>query len=141
MQFVGSNFYRNFKMKQKLYYVELKTGFNDNGPAWIGKAFFSKSGQTIYFNGLILKGSGKGNCHEIESGDMYWTSGIKINGQDRHWAGHGKITIDKNVIAEYLEIIGLTELPKNKFIVAQLDNIPKLEKATQLENQKLNTLR
>lgn len=55
-------------MIQKLFYVELKTGFNDNGPGWIGNAYLSKSGQTIYFNALILKGSGKGNCHEIESG-------------------------------------------------------------------------
>lgn len=128
-------------MKQKLFYVELKTGFNDNGPAWIGKAYFSKSGQTIYFNGLILKGSGKGKCHEIESGDMYWTSGIKKNGQDRHWAGNGKINIDENVIDEYLEVLDLTELPKSKFVITQLDNIPRIEKATQLENQKKDTLK
>ena len=34
-------------------YIELKTGFSDRGPAWIGKVVFSKSGQTIYFNGLL----------------------------------------------------------------------------------------
>jgi hypothetical protein len=137
---VGCNFYRNIEMIQKLYYIELKTGFNDDGPAWIGKAFFSKSGRTIYFNGLILKGSGKGICHDIETGDMYWSSGIKKNGQDRHSSGHGKIKIDKNVIDEYLEILGTKELPKNKFIITQLDNIPRLEKANQLENQKINSL-
>jgi hypothetical protein len=125
-------------MKQKLFYVELKTGYNDNGPAWIGKAFFSKSGQTIYFNGFMLKGSGKGNCHEIESRDIYWTSGIKKNGQDRHWAGQGKISIDKDVIHEYLKILGLHELPKNKFILTSLDNLPRVEKANQLENELLS---
>jgi hypothetical protein len=125
-------------MKQRLIYVELKTGYSDNGPAWIGKAFFSKSGQTIYFNGLILKGSGKGNCHEIESGDIYWTSGIKKNGQDRHWAGHGKISIDINVVDEYLQILGQIELPKNKFIISQFDNNPNLDKANKLENKKLD---
>ena len=124
-------------MQEQLFYVELKTGFSDNGPAWIGKAFFSKSRQTIYFNGLILKGSGKGNCHDIETGDMYWTSGIKRNGQDRHWAGHGKISIDENVVREYLDFVGLGELPKSKFVVTQLDNKPNLEKANKLENQKL----
>jgi hypothetical protein len=124
-------------MKSKLFYIELKTGYSDNGPAWIGKAFFSKSGQTIYFNGLILKGSGRGNCHEIETGDMYWTSGIKKNGQDRHWAGSGKITIDVKVIEEYLKITGLTELPKNKFLIAELNNTPNVEKASQIENKKL----
>jgi len=125
-------------MQQKLIYVELKTGYNDNGPAWIGKGYFSKSGQTIYFNGLILKGSGRGNCHEIESRDIYWTSGIKKNGEDRHWAGSGKISIDRTVINEYLEAVGELELPKNKFNIVDLDNIPNVEKATKLENQKLN---
>ena len=31
-------------------YIELKTGYNDNGPAWIGNVKESKSGKTIYFN-------------------------------------------------------------------------------------------
>lgn len=69
---------------------------------------------------------------------MYWTSGIKKNGQDRHWAGNGKISIDENVVSEYLDFIGLSELPKNKFTITQLDNKPNLEKANKLENQKLN---
>jgi hypothetical protein len=30
-------------------YIELKTGYQDNGPAWIGRVKFSKTGQTIYF--------------------------------------------------------------------------------------------
>lgn len=123
-------------MKSKIYYIELKTGYNDNGPAWIGKAFFSKTGQTIYFNGLVLKGSGRGNCREIESGNMYWTSGVKKNGQDRHWAGNGKITIDVTVVDEYLKITGLKELPKSRFIIAELNNIPEIEKATNFENKK-----
>lgn len=124
-------------MRQKLIYVELKTGYCDDGPAWIGKAFFSKSGQTIYFNGLILQGSGKGNCHEIESRDMYWTSGIKKNGQDRHWAGRGKINIDRSVVNEYLLAVDLKELPKNKFIIIDLDNEPKIDKANRLLNERL----
>lgn len=37
-------------MKQELKYIELKTSYSDNGPAWIGYVEFSKSGQTIYFN-------------------------------------------------------------------------------------------
>jgi len=124
-------------MRQKLIYVELKTGYSDDGPAWIGKAFFSKSGKTIYFNGLILVGSGKGICFAIESRDKYWTSGIKKNGQDRHWAGKGKINIDKEAINEYLLAVGLTELPKNKFSIIDFDNEPKIEKANQFANEKL----
>jgi hypothetical protein len=37
-------------MKMEIRYVELKTGYSDDGPAWIGKVKLSKSGQTIYFN-------------------------------------------------------------------------------------------
>ena len=125
-------------MQEKLIYVELKSGFSDNGPAWIGKGFFSKSGQTIYFNGLILKGSGKGNCLELETGDMYWTSGIKKNGEDRHWAGSGKINIDRSIISDYLEATGSSELSKSKFIITDFDNVPKVTRANELENQKLN---
>lgn len=36
-------------MKSEIVYVELKTGYNDNGPSWIGKATYSKTGRTIYF--------------------------------------------------------------------------------------------
>ena len=34
-----------------LRYIELKTGHDDNGPAWIARVKLSKSKRTIYFNG------------------------------------------------------------------------------------------
>lgn len=37
-------------MKSKIMYIELKTGYSDNGPAWIGMVEFSKSGKTVYFD-------------------------------------------------------------------------------------------
>ena len=87
----------------EMRYIELKTGYNDNGPAWIGKVKLSKSGQTIYFNDKAFK-----KCHgvyanyyDIETGDEYWISNVKKDGTDRHWAGSGKITVDKNIISEY----------------------------------------
>ena len=87
-------------------YVELKTGYNDNGPAWIGKASFSKTGRTIYFNGQAFQGGRIGGKHyEMASRDMYWMSGVKKDGSDRHWTGSSKIKIDKTVISEYLEIV------------------------------------
>lgn len=42
-------------MEKYIRYIELKTGFSNRGPAWIGKVEFSKSGQTIYFNGKAFK--------------------------------------------------------------------------------------
>jgi hypothetical protein len=66
-------------MKDRIMYVELKSGFSDDGPAWIGKVKFSKSSQTVYFNDKGFKKiSGIcGNYMDIETGDEYWISGVK----------------------------------------------------------------
>lgn len=104
-------------MKRDLIYVELKSGYGDSGPAWIGLAGYSKSGATVYFDGKAfrsLKGSGiSGNYYETLSGDEYWISGVKKNNEDRHWAGGGMIRIDKEAVPQYLELLGLSNLPRN----------------------------
>jgi hypothetical protein len=41
-----------------LKYVELKTVYEDNGPAWVGFVTRSKTGRTAYFNGRALKKMG-----------------------------------------------------------------------------------
>ncbi len=123
-------------MKSRLTYVELKTGFAHNGPAWIGKAFFSKSGRTTYFDGKVLS-SGSRGAFDIETGQFYWISGVKKDGTDRHIYGNGKIMIDKSVIAEYLQHTGLTELPRNKFEIVELNNVPARQKSLSLFNEKL----
>ena len=126
-------------MQQKLIYAELKTGYSDNGPAWIGKAFFSKTGKSTYFNGQVfLKGErhSGGNHLELSTGDSYWISGLKRNGEDRHWAGGGKIKIDKDSVAEYLAVIKLKNLPPGKFEIVELNNTPKVEEFR--DHQKLN---
>ena len=73
-------------------YIELKTGYSDNGPAWIGNVKESKSGKTIYFNDHAFQKyhGAYGNYIDIETGDEYWISSVKKNGQDRHWAGGRK---------------------------------------------------
>ena len=120
-------------------YVELKSGFNDNGPAWIGKVTYSKSGQTIYFNGKALKkGSGiSGNYHDLETGDEYWVSGVKKKGHDRHWAGSGKIMMDKECIDEYLSIIGKSTLDGRNLEIVTLKPSMQSEKFHEAENKKL----
>ena len=37
-------------MIKNLMYIELKSGYSDDGPAWIGYVKTSKTGKTIYFN-------------------------------------------------------------------------------------------
>jgi hypothetical protein len=127
-------------MKSEIIYVELKSGYSDNGPAWIGKGFYSKSGQSIYFNNQLLKkGSGiSGNYHDIETGDEYWISGVKKNGEDRHWAGNGKIMIDKSILPEYLQIINASELAKHKFELTDLNNTPNKSLANDIKIVKCN---
>ena len=101
---VGAGDYLRYKgyMKNRLIYVELKTGYSDDGPAWISIAGASKTGATVYSNGKAfksLKGSGIGaNYYDIETHEEYWISGIKRNNEDRHWAGGGRILIDRVAI-------------------------------------------
>ena len=90
----------------RIMYIELKTGYADDGPAWIGRASFSKTGQTVYYRGKTLRANGgrgvSGNFYDVKTGEEYWVSGVKRDGSDRHWAGSGRVHIDDDVRAEYL---------------------------------------
>lgn len=125
-------------MKDRLVYVELKSGYSDNGPAWIGIAGGSKTGATVYFNGAAfksLKGSGIGaNFFDIETGDEYWISGIKKNNQDRHWAGGGQIVIDGAAVERYLAEMDFSELPAN-LVLANLAPSKQRDIHTKLEHR------
>jgi hypothetical protein len=89
---------------QRMMYVELKSGYGDNGPAWIGRVRFSKTGRTAYFHGKTLERTIgiRGNFVDAETGEEYWVSGVKRDGTDRHWAGSGPVAIDADVRAEYM---------------------------------------
>ena len=132
-------------MKSRIMYIEHKTGQNDKGNAWIGKVEFSKSGQTIYFNGLALKKmsgtayaySEYSNYYDLENREGFWVSGIKKNGQDRHWAGSGKIMIDRKIIDEYLELVDFDILDENIFELVDIKPTDK-QKFEELENERIN---
>ncbi|UCD28235.1 MAG: 1-deoxy-D-xylulose-5-phosphate synthase [Planctomycetota bacterium] len=108
-------------MKSRIMYIELKThpgGHDDRGPARIGRVTFSATGKTIYYQGKkfqSLKGAGFcGNYSDVDTGDEYWISGCKKNGQDRHWAGGGPVEIDNDVREEYWTEIRNQPDRKNK---------------------------
>lgn len=129
-----------FKNESKLRYVELKSGYNDNGPAWMGLAEFSKSGRTVYFNGqaFLSIGSGiAGNYMDIETGDEYWISGVKKDGSDRHWAGSGKIKIDRKAVDLYLNVVNAKTLDPSKFELTDLLPTDK-QKFNNIANQKMD---
>ena len=121
-------------------YIELKTGFHDDGPAWIGKVKESKTGRTIYFNDHAFQryNGGLGNFIDVETGEIYWISGIKKNGQDRHWAGKGKVMIDEKVVDEYLTLTGAESLDSRTFTVVTIEDIFPVERVRELLNKKVN---
>ncbi|MEM8636946.1 MAG: hypothetical protein AAGF33_18420 [Pseudomonadota bacterium] len=127
-------------MKTRLVYVELKSGYADDGSAWISVAAFSKSGATIYSNGQAfksLKGSGVGaNCYDLETGDEYWISGIKKDGQDRHKNDTGVVRIDQEAIPDYLAETALSKLPGN-LVEAKLNPSARTAKHHKIEHLKL----
>jgi len=128
-------------MQERLMYIELKTGHNNNGPAWIGKVNFSKTATTIYFNNKAFKKAQgvSGNYFDIENGDEYWISGIKKNGEDRHWTGKGKIKIkiDKSVVEDYLKKTGEASINKSKFELIEIVHTRDKKDFIELENKKL----
>ena len=96
-------------MQPRVMYVEEKSGAGDAGPAWIGWVRFSKTGRTVYFRGRRLtriRGGGiSGNHVDLDTGVEHWVSGVKKNGQDRHWAGSGPVDIDPDALDEYHRIV------------------------------------
>ena len=92
-------------------YIESKAG-GLTGPARIGRVTFSKTGATIYYQGKAfqsLRVSGfKSNYFDVETGEPYWISGRRKDGQNSLYATHLGPTVDDDVVDEYrLKIRGL----------------------------------
>ncbi|NPA09738.1 MAG: hypothetical protein GXO46_12180 [Chlorobi bacterium] len=123
-------------MKPKIRYIENKSS-GHHGSAWIGWVEFSKSGQTVYFNNKALKKLKipgiSGNHFDIETGEEYWVSGVKKNGQNRHQLGGGKIMIDRKSVPEYLKLVDFTVLDENTFTVIDFAKTDK-QRFNEIEN-------
>ncbi len=123
-------------MKPELKYIELKTGYADNGPAWIGYVEYSKSGKTVYFNDKAFGGNGHGGCSDIESGEIYWITGVKKDGNNRHQFGNGIIQIEESAIEEYEAITGITVRQNKNYKIVTIQPTDKRRFETLL-NEKL----
>ncbi len=124
-----------------LRYIELKSGHSDNGPAWIAYVEQSKTGRTLYFNGRGLmklkgqrRGDSGGNYIDMETGESFWVSGVKKNGQDRHWAGSGKVLIEAAAVIEYLEAIKAKTLDVSRSEVTNSIRPTDIKRLSQLAN-------
>ena len=88
----------------RIMYIECKAG-GLTGDAVIGRVTFSKTGKTIYYKDKkfqTLKGRGfKSNYCEVVSGDDYWISGPKKNGDDRLYGERIPTLIDEDIREEY----------------------------------------
>lgn len=91
-------------MKFRVMYMESKSG-HANGQARIGRVSFSKTGGTLRYGDLefiSLKGRGsKANYLETGSGDEYWISGPRKDGQDRLYVSAVPVDIDDDVREKY----------------------------------------
>lgn len=124
-----------------LKYIELKSGFGGRGPAWIATVELSKSKTTVYFNGRALcraKGGGlSGNYFDIETGEEYWVSGAKKNGEDRHWSGSGRVLVEAAALEEYLRFRNAQSLDPKHYEVAASIAQTDVARLTELQNRLL----
>lgn len=126
-------------MMKELMYIEKKSGYSDDGPAWIGYVKTSKTKRTVYFNDhAFQKHNGvNANYIDIETGEEYWISGVKKRESNRHWAGKGCIQIDSRAVDAYLSLIGETALPKALYKVVEIEDRFPIERVNQLLNPKI----
>jgi len=102
--------------KTRIMYVESKSG-GLNGPARIGRVTFSKTGKSLTYRGRTfqsLKGRGfKANYFDVETGEEFWISGPRKDGQDRLYPESAQpVEVDDDVAEEYWrDIRGLERAP------------------------------
>jgi hypothetical protein len=90
--------------KTRIMYIEDKSG-SLNGPARIGRVTFSKSGRSLTYGGRTfqkLGGAGfKSNYFDVDSGDHFWISGPRKDGQDRLYVSVQPVIVDEDIAEEY----------------------------------------
>jgi hypothetical protein len=91
--------------KTRVMYIENKSE-SLNGPARIGRVTFTKTGKSLTYRGRTfqsLKGRGfKANYFDIETGEEFWISGPRKDGQDRLYPESSRdVEIDDDVAEEY----------------------------------------
>jgi hypothetical protein len=92
-------------------YLELRTGFDEgvDGPAWIGRVRFSKTGRTIFYRGRELQqrssAGGSGVHVDIVTQEEFWVSGVKARRGPRPWIDRDDVTIDDDARDEYARLI------------------------------------
>jgi hypothetical protein len=73
------------------------------GPARIGRVMFSNAGGTICYRGRGLQRARgfKHNYEDVETGDAFWISGPKRNGEDSLYGGSTPAEIDDDARVKF----------------------------------------
>lgn len=100
-------------MQPRIMYIEPGGGLAGAGGR-IGRVTFSKTGKTLYYGGQsfqTLDGAGyKENYYDIDSGEWYWISGPRRDGNDALYPM--VVEIDEDVREEYW--LQIRECPDRK---------------------------
>ena len=78
-----------------------------------------------------------GNYVDMETGESFWVSEVKKNGQDRHWAGSGKVLVEAAALGEYLKKIKAKTLDTSRCEVTNSIVQTDVKRLSQLANAPL----
>ena len=99
-------------MNDRIMYVEYK-GDSLIGKGRITRVKFSKSGKSVYYQGKrleTLSGQGfKANYFDVDTGEEYWISGCKKNGEDTLYPGVIRIEDDVLLSKSKVEVLTKTD--------------------------------
>jgi len=80
------------------------------------------------------RGESGGNYIDMETGESFWVSGVKKNGEDRHWAGAGKVLIEAEAVGEYLKRTEATTLDTTRCEVTNSIRQTDIERLSRIAN-------
>jgi len=80
------------------------------------------------------RGESGGNYVDMETGESFWVSGVKKNGEDRHWAGSGRVLVEAAAVSNYLKVIGKRTLDRSRCEVTDDIRQTDIIKLSQLAN-------
>src|SRR5256885_1002633 len=83
------------------------------------------------------RGTGGGNYVDMETGESFWISGVKKNGEDRHWAGSGNVLVEAAAVAEYLKTIKAKALDASRYEVTNSIRQTDVKRLSRLANAPL----
>jgi hypothetical protein len=73
----------------------------------------------------------------METGESFWVSGVKKNGEDRHWAGSGKVLVEAAALNEYLKTIKAKDLDTSRCEVTNSIRQTDIKRLSRLANSPL----